>query len=677
MADTLRATPQNPYTGALARGVRSLQQLAAQYQVDPRVPLLGGTSVDELLSLPGAASVLEDVSYNGPRALIRGGNAATGGLGTYKLDPRVADLADVATMAAPVAQGATRALVNLPRSVARAGRDFATSVSPVHVVKPKGGNWLAGSVEQAIAPMKSYGVINSRQYPYGPEFDAASRARIASLRESAAQPGYNGGALTVAQHLENDLANPRQREVAVNRWLDQKLAKYIRNEMATPEDPVRALAERGVLHVDPEQLNFRPEMHGKYMQEGQTAVAQSPMAKSWEGAADINIAPHRSGELLSEDTWLPDTSVYSDLVEKNPWLAKVPPETPVYSLATERGRSSIGGDLGLTHLVDELRNATDPESTLPAHLRWKYQDLDKVTVPQAVERVADINAWRAAEAARAEREGMMANLNAAPRLDSPNLNLSFVDKPGGKWVDIPDTGKDGMPVCTSIGKAGGWCTQAEWAATEYGSGPNRLTALLDAEGRPHAQVKITNDVDEMGALSSVIDMMTPEQEDAYMRFADTFDRPVEHRDLLNWVKENEPALFRDYQDILKSQASGPPDITELKPVGNTFDSARAQDYTKRDPEYRQKVTQSVLDFLNAGEWGQVRDLHHYDIADLDRRGVPAEMRGGQRFVTEDEYKDIVRKNAEGFAAGGLVSSDPIPYDSAKIDAIVNSLREEY
>jgi len=30
------------------------------------------------------------------------------------------------------------------------------------------------------------------------------------------------------------------------------------------------------------------------------------------------------------------------------------------------------------------------------------------------------------------------------------------------------------------------------------------------------------------------------------------------------------------------------------------------------------------------------------------------MRGGQRFVTEDEYKDIVRKNAEGFAMGGLV-----------------------
>lgn len=271
----------------------------------------------------------------------------------------------------------------------------------------------------------------------------------------------------------------------------------------------------------------------------------------------------------------------------------------------------------------------------------------------------------------------MANLNAAPRLDSPNLNLSFVDKPGGKWVDIPDTGKDGMPVCTSIGKAGGWCTQNRWAAESYGSGPNRLTALLDSEGRPHAQVKMTYDVDENGALDSVMNMMTPEQEDAYMRFADQLDGPPEASTVLEWMQEEAPDLYADYGSILKSQASGPPDIMELKPVENSFDSTRANEYTKRDPQYRQKVTQSVLDFLNAGEWGQVRDLHHYDIADLDRRGVPAEMRGGQRFVTEDEYKDIVRKNAEGFAAGGLVSSDPIPYDSAKIDAIVNSLREEY
>jgi hypothetical protein len=52
------------------------------------------------------------------------------------------------------------------------------------------------------------------------------------------------------------------------------------------------------------------------------------------------------------------------------------------------------------------------------------------------------------------------------------------------------------------------------------------------------------------------------------------------------------------------------------------------------------------------------------------------MRGGQRFVTEDEYKDIVRKNAEGFAEGGLVggaNSPTLDFDPARIDTIVGEL----
>lgn len=99
----VRASPQSPVLGALAKALRKAQEFAGQYEVSPQVPLLGGTSVDELLSLPGAASLMEDVSYYGPRALIRGGNVATGGLGTLRLDPRVADVAEVASTVQPMA----------------------------------------------------------------------------------------------------------------------------------------------------------------------------------------------------------------------------------------------------------------------------------------------------------------------------------------------------------------------------------------------------------------------------------------------------------------------------------------------------------------------------------------------------------------------------------------------
>jgi len=109
MADELKASPQNATLGAIARALRAAQQYTGQYQVDPRVPLLGGTGVDELLGLPGAAGLVEDVSYYGPRAAIRGGNVATGGIGTFRPDPRVMDVADVAGVVAPLAGAATKA----------------------------------------------------------------------------------------------------------------------------------------------------------------------------------------------------------------------------------------------------------------------------------------------------------------------------------------------------------------------------------------------------------------------------------------------------------------------------------------------------------------------------------------------------------------------------------------
>jgi hypothetical protein len=102
----MKASPQNPVLGAIARGLRSAQNVVGQYQVDPRIPLVGGMGVDELLGIPGAESLVRDVSYYGPKAAIKGGNVATGGIGTYTLDPRVVDVAGVAETGALAAQAA-------------------------------------------------------------------------------------------------------------------------------------------------------------------------------------------------------------------------------------------------------------------------------------------------------------------------------------------------------------------------------------------------------------------------------------------------------------------------------------------------------------------------------------------------------------------------------------------
>jgi hypothetical protein len=91
-----------------------------------------------------------------------------------------------------------------------------------------------------------------------------------------------------------------------------------------------------------------------------------------------------------------------------------------------------------------------------------------------------------------------------------------------------------------------------------------------------------------------------------------------------------------------STKDGAQNITELKPVGNDFTSARGREYAKRDPQYESKVTDSVLKFLNSGEWGKVNDLDHYDIVDLSN---PAIVR---RHLDDTFHYDLPHERVDKF-----------------------------
>jgi hypothetical protein len=188
-----------------------------------------------------------------------------------------------------------------------------------------------------------------------------------------------------------------------------------------------------------------------------------------------------------------------------------------------------------------------------------------------------------------------------------------------------------------------------------------LTTLLDAEGRPHAQAKITTDADHLAAFETATETLTPQQvarwEDDMARI---MDRPPELEEGLDWMAQNAPEAYLAYKKNLADQGKNSlPDITELKPPGNSFSSDRAQEYAKRDPQYKTKVTGSVLNFLNSGEWGRVADLHHYDIVDLQEPGSlmdglktlygdESSRRIGQEFIDAFNHAVAAEPNANRF-----------------------------
>jgi tetratricopeptide (TPR) repeat protein len=526
------------------------------------------------------------------------------------------------------------------------------AAKPMYVVKPKGGNFLAGTVERVVEPMKTR-VVGS---------DPAQRLR--DLDAAYAQNVEAGVAMD-----PDVFARERARlepEAAMNRWLDTKLGKYMRNEMATPEDPLRALAERGVLHYDPTPTGY--SVSGQRIAAGfpEEGMAQSDLAKRWEKRADTFF-----NELQASDL----TKGYPEQIETNPWLLKVPPETRVYEL--------LGGaneELGMQHLVDELRNAVNPESGLPANLRLKYQDLEKVTVPQAVERVAKINDWRAAQKAEAD---------AARAMNPATQVVKEYPDQGYKWVelrqpkDLPEgwTEKNGAyydpqgerhvhPGTESLADAlkyegetmghcvGGYCPDVV-------EGRSKIYSLRDKKGQPHVTIEVRpgRKLTEKDMPDDVREMLSEQYGDASR-------------------EEFEAAV----QLYLKQQAV-PDQIVQIKGKGN---KAPKEDYLP-----------AVQDFVRSQNWGRVGDLQNTGLIDIQDPNAVLRALGkvsperniqqaidnfntavdsapnAQRYMSLDEMRDFLGgPSPEGFASGGLVDGANFhtgDFDPARIGSIVDEL----
>jgi len=616
--------------------------------------------LSEALGLPATARTVERMSYGEPVTNI----------GKANVPMLQDDTADAMMFAAP-------ALARVPRAakfaVTQAAKDFAhaSAAGVPHVIKPKGGNWLAGSVEKAVEPMKS---------------------RVTSKPDIASDEQW-------AEYLKSDP------NAVVNKWLDTKLSKYIKNEMGTPEDPLRALAERGVLHAEPrtygpsktDDLRHIREMEGFAGQ----GLGRSELAKQWETASDLSVEPNLAGKLVD----------YPREVRENPWLAKVPPETSVYGVGNPR---DLGDDLGFNHLIDELRNTVNPESGLPANLRWKYQDLDKVTVPQAVERVAAINDWRAAQKVAADQ----ARANNAAAF----THKDYEDAPY-KWVELkkPDDLPEGWTTTTDRFGKEQW-VDSEGKLQEVNRDP-RHAALEDAlkyegETMGHCVGGYCPDVLEgKSRIFSLRNKKTGEPHVTVETSPQSFEGQL-------WLQKHDPKLFSKYfTDESGAGKSLSEWLQEYHPETSAAYEAASSQVPEKIVQIKGKANKApkeeylpfVQDFVRSGKWGEVGDLSNARmqrsnwtpelIQEMKQHGVEA-----PEYGTAEEINSALNalNKAKGFAEGGLVghaeysplevdyiignvmsgqheTPEPehgyaegglVEYNPAKISSLVNALREE-
>jgi len=170
----------------------------------------------------------------------------------------------------------------LPGAIKHGAEEFAkASVAGVpYVVKPKGGNWLNRSVEDELKPLKRNTAGS------GDPAQTLSEIRERFTPEAIANLPEGAGKEHVLQSIDQ-----LEKDIALNSWIDSNLTNYVKKQMATPEDPLRKLAEQDITHFpiaeDPTFWNRQGESARSQL--GGTQMAQSDLAKQWENRSDSMI----------------------------------------------------------------------------------------------------------------------------------------------------------------------------------------------------------------------------------------------------------------------------------------------------------------------------------------------------------------------------------------------------
>jgi hypothetical protein len=508
-------------------------------------------------------------------------------------------------------------------ALGRGKADIREPKTSTSIVKEGGGNWLSGSVEGAMKPLKRQGV-------------AVMPLNETEVAERAAQ-GY-----TVYDPATGTYSKPDP----MNQWIDKQLTRYVKNQMGTKEDPIRALAEKRSIHT-----NIREQPRANFVPD-RIPAGESEQARNWDALVDQ--VPIKGS--YREHLPIVDYSLFEadDLRRLGGEFAVNNPE----ALAYEFNRGKSMRDLGFDHLIDELRNATNPASGLPRELLIKPESLSKLSVPQAVERVAKINEWRAAQKAEAD----------LARARNPATMLHKEYPEGYSWYELKQpeaksaTGEMGDLIGDDAKRRAALEDALKYEGEQMGhcvggycpdviEGRSRIYSLRDKKGQPH--VTIEAKPGKPWNERNGIFYENPELEKPWALYSTEMARAAKEKGVErppnyifgfpDWLKANDSDVFQKHAHVFEKS---PPSIVQIKGKSN-----RAP-----NPEY----LPFVQDFVKSSKWSDVGDFGNTGLMRIAPESNEAFYLRQQNkpipeYVTDQEYDEIRR---------GMANAMKSPYGSA-------------
>jgi hypothetical protein len=450
------------------------------------------------------------------------------------------------------------------------------------------------------------------------------------------------------QMIENRMESPN---AAVADWIKSKVGRYIRSDFATEQDQMVKAAEEG------KKLHFTTP---RAMEESAPIIDPSvTIMRQTEGFPAQGFAKTEQGKMVE------------DIVDSSVWPATLDNTPSDYIPSSIRGLKDTDPNMRIYEFPDavfednmritDLANKMDKMMTEKTIKLWnqevpvpkEYQldtdTLKGLTPAQASNRVAMKEEWLA----KKEPELAGQALTKDPQLVSHRYDN------GSKWISPADLSENDMhrQMVNSIGCRGGWCTDKDSFAIDYGSGDNRLHILLDKGFQPRAQLTMS---DRQGSLSEFLAVKVAEDPNYN---SDLFENLQNARS-----SGNQQAVYNAMEEFSRlpeyldwSRKNNIKQITEIKGQFNKEDITN-QPYLKEVQDFVKRQGPELQSVENLDGIGMT-DISSHIYPNKAFKAISTPGKKGMK----DVYEEAIKINGNS----AYIENDPAAIDSVIEKAVKN------
>ena len=466
----------------------------------------------------------------------------------------------------------------------------------------------------------------------------AIRNRGTPFLGTPAQVNFEGKVLRPAMSEADDYADWLSRtfahgEPALKTWLKDKVGAYLRRDFGTESDQMVQAAEQGKkLHFMsprltenvPHELNAYIDISRELEGFPKAGVAKTPQGKKVEEVIDSTIFPLQ----------LQDISAAYQVPKSMEQFVGTNPEMRVSQMGP------IDENLKFDELAQAMEKmfkekefkAYGETVPMPKDYVLTEDTLKGLTPAQASNRVANKMEW--VEKKRGELAGV------AIAKDPKIVSHSYDN--GSKWISPADLADhpNHAEMVKDIGCAGGWCTDKDTFAMDYGSGENRLNILLDKKFEPRVQLTVNSPPTTVREFI-LANPHLPEID------AIAQDRTITAREADRIIK-----AMPEYLDFVK-QNQNVKSITEIKGQFNNSDLTKSpylkqvQDFVKRQgPDLQSVHNLDGIDMLDMRV--ELPSMRQYGKGNYSQGLLEKllQVNGNSYFAGKDEFPDLIKKAYE-------------------------------